>query len=212
TMRKHRLVAVLAGVACLTMLMIGWTAVAQTGAKDARAEITIIVPADAEVFFDGSPTKEKGRQRLYVTPPLVVGKPYSYEIRARWQADGKPVERTRKVDVTGGARVLVNLAAPFGAKQGKGEKLAKYGEKGPSLTPEQGKALEDWSYALALDAATYGSPAVIMSLLRYNDAVGPTAHAPPNKLWRMEDISTPELSLKAGYVLPNCSTIYGFGF
>src|SRR5262245_65719751 len=120
-MRKHRLVAVLAGVACLTMLLIGWTAVAQTGVKDARAEITIIVPADAEVFFDGSPTKEKGRERLYVTPPLVVGKPYSYEIRARWQADGKPVEQTRTVAVTGGARVRADfLSAAAGRSKGNG--------------------------------------------------------------------------------------------
>jgi DNA sulfur modification protein DndE len=79
-------------------------------------------------------------------------------------------------------------------------------------TPAQAKALEEWSYSLALDAATYGSPTVIMYLLRYNDAVGPKPLAPPNNLWRMENISTPELAEKSGYVLPNCSTIYGFGF
>jgi hypothetical protein len=31
----------------------------------------------------------------------------------------------------------------------------------PKFTPEQAKALEDWSYALALDAANWGCPAVI---------------------------------------------------
>jgi hypothetical protein len=82
----------------------------------------------------------------------------------------------------------------------------------PKFTPTQARALEEWSHALALDAATYGSPAVIMYLLRYNDAVGPKPLAPPNHLWRMENITTPELALKEGYVLPNCSTIYGFGF
>ena len=82
----------------------------------------------------------------------------------------------------------------------------------PKYTPAQAKALEEWSNALALDAATYGSPAVIMYLLRYNDAVGPKPLAPPNQIWRMDNISTPELAEKSGYVLPNCSTIYGFGF
>src|SRR5260370_7723078 len=48
--------------------------------------------------------------------------------------------------------------------------------------------------------------------LRHNDAVGPKAKARPNSLWRMEDVSTPELSKQAGYVTPNVNVIYGFGF
>ena len=79
-------------------------------------------------------------------------------------------------------------------------------------TPDQAKALEDWTYALALDAATWGSPAVIMYNLRANDAVGQNPKAAPNSIWRMEDISTPELSVEAGYVTPNVNVIYGFGF
>lgn len=82
----------------------------------------------------------------------------------------------------------------------------------PKYTPAQAKALEDWSYALAVNAATWGSPVVIMYALRNNDAVGANVKAPPNDLWRMDDISTPELAEKSGYVLPNCSMIYGFGF
>ena len=39
-------------------------------------------------------------------------------------------------------------------------------------TPDQAKALEDWTYAVALDAANWGSPAVIMYVLRANDALG----------------------------------------
>ena len=40
------------------------------------------------------------------------------------------------------------------------------------ISPVQTKALEDWSYALAVSAATWGSPLVIMYSLRNNDAVG----------------------------------------
>ena len=80
------------------------------------------------------------------------------------------------------------------------------------LPPANAKALESWSYALAINAATWGSPAVIMHCLRYNDALGPRPKAAPNALWRMANISTPELAEQAGYVTPNVNTVYGFGF
>jgi hypothetical protein len=80
------------------------------------------------------------------------------------------------------------------------------------LPTANARALETWSYALALDAATWGSPAVIMHALRSNDALGPRPKASPNALWRMANVSTPELSEQAGYVTPNVNTVYGFGF
>ncbi len=80
------------------------------------------------------------------------------------------------------------------------------------LQAENVSALKKWSYALALQAANWGGPLVTMYALRYNDAVGPKPKAPPNMLWRMEDVSTPELSKQAGYVTPNVNVIYGFGF
>lgn len=80
------------------------------------------------------------------------------------------------------------------------------------VTAAQINAGREWTYSLALQAATWGSPIVTMYALRYNDAVGPNAKSAPNKIWRMQDISTPELSEKAGYVTPNVNVIYGFGF
>lgn len=80
------------------------------------------------------------------------------------------------------------------------------------LNPVQQKVWKEWSYSLALQAATWGAPLVTMYALRYNDALGPNAKAVPNQIWRMENISTPELSEKAGYVSPNVNTLYGFGF
>jgi hypothetical protein len=73
-------------------------------------------------------------------------------------------------------------------------------------------ALRNWTYSLALQAATYGGPLVTMYALRDNDAVGANAKAKPNTVWHMEDISTPELSREARYVTPNVNVIYGFGF
>jgi hypothetical protein len=80
------------------------------------------------------------------------------------------------------------------------------------FTPAQAKALADWTYSLAIQAATWGSPAVIMYTLRYNDAVGPKVKAAPNSLWRIQDVATPAIAEQEGYVLPNCSVLYGFGF
>ena len=51
-----------------------------------------------------------------------------------------------------------------------------------------------------------------MYALRNNDAVGPKVKAAPNTLWRMENITTPSIAEQEGYVLPNDSVLYGFGF
>ena len=106
--------------------------------------------------------------------------------------------------------VLALMAEPVAAQQDS--VAGKAPKPGAGVPPAQAKALEDWSYSLALQAATWGSPAVIMYALRDHDATGPKSKAPPNGLWRMENTSTPELAQKSGYVLPNLSVIYGFGF
>jgi hypothetical protein len=74
------------------------------------------------------------------------------------------------------------------------------------------KAVQTFFSAQALVAATWGCPLVIMYNLRYNDTVGPKSKAAPNSIWRMQDISTPQLAREAGYVTPNVNTLYGFGF
>ena len=77
---------------------------------------------------------------------------------------------------------------------------------------EEKEITRDWTYSLAIQAATWGTPLVTMYALRYNDAIGPKAKAAPNSIWRMEDISTPILSQREGYVTPNVNVLYGFGF
>ena len=72
--------------------------------------------------------------------------------------------------------------------------------------------LSNFTYSLAMQAAQWGLPIVIMYNLRYNDALKPDAKVKPNDIWRLEDITTPALAEKAGYVTPNVNVIYGFGF
>ena len=69
-----------------------------------------------------------------------------------------------------------------------------------------------WVSSLALQAATYAAPIVAMYNLRDSTSVGPHAKVPPNEIWRIENIASPEIAAQAGYVTPNVNVIYGFGF
>jgi uncharacterized protein (TIGR03000 family) len=94
---------------------------ARAQAAKAPVRITVVVPADAEVFFDGAPTSQKGAERLFVSPDLEPGKTYSYEVLARWKEKGQTVERTRTVPVSSGARVRVSfMDGPEGAPKPDG--------------------------------------------------------------------------------------------
>jgi len=60
------------------------------------------------------------------------------------------------------------------------------------------KAIETWFYTVAVQGATYCAPLVAMYNLRSRLAHGPKAKARPNSFWRLDDISTPELSAVSG--------------
>jgi uncharacterized protein (TIGR03000 family) len=79
---------------------------------DNIARVMVIVPADAEVSFDGTRTTLTGTERTFKTPPLEKGSNYYYSVRARWTQDGRPVEQTRKVMVKAGAKVRVDFTSP----------------------------------------------------------------------------------------------------
>jgi uncharacterized protein (TIGR03000 family) len=70
------------------------------------------VPARAELWFDGVRTRQAGAQRLFRSPPLEAGRQYHYTVTARWRQAGRPVERTRQVNVGAGARVLLDFTRP----------------------------------------------------------------------------------------------------
>jgi uncharacterized protein (TIGR03000 family) len=73
---------------------------------------TVEVPASAEVSIEGVTSKQTGTSRQFVSPKLVPGKQYVYELRARWTEDGRVVEQTRNLFVTAGERLAVNFLAP----------------------------------------------------------------------------------------------------
>jgi uncharacterized protein (TIGR03000 family) len=73
------------------------------------AGIWVTVPANAEIWFDGQRTFQRGSLREFESPPLGPGKEYIYRLRARWTEDGKTMDETRDVTVQSGKYVRVKF-------------------------------------------------------------------------------------------------------
>src|ERR1700686_1401617 len=81
----------------------------ETGEKPAY--LRVLVPQDdAKLLFDGSPTKQTGASRLFVTPPLKLGKTFSYTVVAKWEPNNyTKVTRTRVVELQAGKEIELDL-------------------------------------------------------------------------------------------------------
>ena len=53
------------------------------------AYIKVIVPADAQLAFDGFKTEQAGEVRRFVSPPLPAGQRFKYTLKATWKSEGK---------------------------------------------------------------------------------------------------------------------------
>jgi len=76
------------------------------------AQLEIILPADAELWFSGVPTGQTGSTRSFVTPPLAAGDRLYYDLRARWTENGELIDRTHRAYVHAGALVRVDFYNP----------------------------------------------------------------------------------------------------
>ena len=74
-------------------------------------QVSIYVPENADIWFNGEKTKQKGTLRDFASPSLPEGK-YVYEIKARWVENGREVIRTRTFEVIPGDRVKTNMLRP----------------------------------------------------------------------------------------------------
>jgi uncharacterized protein (TIGR03000 family) len=75
------------------------------------ARISVVVPPNAQVFFDGEKTTQRGQFRRFVSPALDPGQTFTYDIKAVWDENGKKVERERKVHVRAGQQSSVDFLA-----------------------------------------------------------------------------------------------------
>lgn len=71
--------------------------------------LTVKLPAEASLTIDGARTSQTGSERQFISPPLPEGKVFVYTLKATWTADGKKMEREKKVEVKAGARINVDL-------------------------------------------------------------------------------------------------------
>lgn len=76
---------------------------------DDTAHVRYLGPADAKLWIGGVETSKTGSERDFTTPPLVPGKSYTYEVKARWVESGEPVERTRKVKVEANRTTVIDF-------------------------------------------------------------------------------------------------------
>jgi uncharacterized protein (TIGR03000 family) len=84
-----------------------------TAQPDLTAHVTVIVPADAELWVDGSKTTSRGSVREFQSPPLEPGR-YAYDFRAHWMENGREMTQTQTVAVSPGAHITVDFPVRSG--------------------------------------------------------------------------------------------------
>jgi uncharacterized protein (TIGR03000 family) len=78
--------------------------------KAEPANLLVRLPTDARLSVDGTPTKQTGAERRFVSPPLEPGQKYSYTLTASWEPNNyTKITRTRKAIVQAGQQTEVDL-------------------------------------------------------------------------------------------------------
>jgi len=81
-------------------------------ATPGRAQIELQVPTNAKVWFNGSPTKQSGSSRIFVSSPLTKGTKYSYAVRIQWREGDRDVEQNRSIFFMAGDQVRLDFTQP----------------------------------------------------------------------------------------------------
>jgi len=75
----------------------------------AAALVTMRVPDGADIWVLGVKTRQQGELRTFITPPLVGGRIFTYDVQVRWKDGGRDVTRTREINVRCGDRLTVDF-------------------------------------------------------------------------------------------------------
>jgi len=103
-MRMHLLAIALAAAG----VALG-AAAAQTQPAEQSIAIRLLVPAGAQVEFDGSKTTMTGPSRQYVSPPVPVGREYTYTLKVALVRDGRTITESQRVLLTPGQEARVDF-------------------------------------------------------------------------------------------------------
>jgi uncharacterized protein (TIGR03000 family) len=77
--------------------------------KPEPGKVTIELPADAKLLFNGMPATGAGATRTFATPPLEAGQDYGYDLTAEVVRNGRVVTVTERVVVRAGETARVSL-------------------------------------------------------------------------------------------------------
>jgi uncharacterized protein (TIGR03000 family) len=79
-------------------------------ASEEKAILVVVwLPADAELEMVGQKMPGMGNVRRFQSPPLEVGKDFTYTFKATWKEDGKPRIAKKEVKVRAGQTIEVDL-------------------------------------------------------------------------------------------------------
>jgi uncharacterized protein (TIGR03000 family) len=87
---------------------------AQRGGPRQPAYLRVLLPeGDAQLLIDGVPTRQTGKSRRFVSPPLEPSRTFTYALTAKWEPNNyTTVIRTRAARVQAGQQVEVDLRQP----------------------------------------------------------------------------------------------------
>jgi uncharacterized protein (TIGR03000 family) len=77
------------------------------------ARVVVRVPEDARLEFEGVSMPQVGRIRQFVTPELLPGRTYRYDVRATWKEDGRDVVIQRSIRVSAGDRAEIDFLSSY---------------------------------------------------------------------------------------------------
>jgi uncharacterized protein (TIGR03000 family) len=96
------------GVALLLVVLPPLEAV-QKSPSPRPARVRVLIRPDAQLFFDAHRTQQSGAERLFETPPLPPGQPFTYLLKATWHDGSREVVRMAEIQVRAGATSFVDL-------------------------------------------------------------------------------------------------------
>jgi uncharacterized protein (TIGR03000 family) len=80
--------------------------------RAATATLEVSVPTlETELWFNGVKTQTQGLKREFVTPELVPGQSYAYELRARFVLNGKEYDQTRIITLHAGSQMVISISS-----------------------------------------------------------------------------------------------------
>jgi uncharacterized protein (TIGR03000 family) len=190
------LLGVIAGLALITL-----TAHAQTARQPIW--IKLLVPAAAEVEFDGYKTSMTGESRSYESTPVASRRTYTYALKVMVQ--GQTV--TRDITVRPGMENTFDLRSAF--EGGAQQAAAPAGGRRAGYEPAAETSLSaEEALRIATDAYIYGYPLVTMEMTRRvitNVAEPKGSHGPMGQFANLRQYPTAAFK---EVTAPNADTLY----